>query len=38
MISRSKKLRSGSYTLVITATSAAGLTSAPARLSFTIVK
>jgi FG-GAP repeat len=38
VISRSRKLKPGSYTLVITATSAAGLTSAPARLSFTIVK
>jgi hypothetical protein len=38
VISRSKKLKPGSYTLVITATSAGGLTSAPARLSFTIVK
>lgn len=37
VISRSKKLRLGSYSLVITA-SVAGLTSAPARLGFTIVK
>lgn len=37
VISRSRKLKPGSYTLVITA-SAAGLTSAPARLSFKIVK
>lgn len=36
-ISRSKKLKPGTYTLVITA-SVAGLTSAPQRLSFTIVR
>jgi hypothetical protein len=37
-ISRSNKLKPGRYTLVITATNAAGQTSAPQKLSFTIVK
>jgi DNA-binding beta-propeller fold protein YncE len=37
-ISRSQKLKPGRYTLVITATNAAGARSAPASLSFTIVK
>jgi hypothetical protein len=37
-ISRSNKLKPGRYTLVITATNTAGQTSAPQKLSFTIVK
>jgi hypothetical protein len=37
-ISRSGKLRPGGYTLVITASNAAGQHSAPKSLSFTIVK
>jgi hypothetical protein len=37
-ISRSQKLKPGRYTLVITAMNAAGARSAPASLSFTIVK
>jgi hypothetical protein len=37
-ISHSKKLLPGTYTLVITATNAAGQNSAPSRLSFTILK
>jgi len=37
-ISHAKKLRPGTYTLVITATNSAGQHSAPAQLSFTIVK
>jgi hypothetical protein len=37
-ISPAKKLKPGSYTLVITATSPAGVRSAPKSLSFTIVK
>jgi N-acetylneuraminic acid mutarotase len=37
-ISRSKKLKPGSYSLVITATSAAGRQAGPKQLSFTIVK
>ncbi len=37
-ISRSKKLRPGSYTLVITATNTAGQKSGPQTLGFTIVK
>jgi hypothetical protein len=36
-ISRSKKLKPGRYTLIITSTSAAGLHSTPVSLSFTIV-
>jgi uncharacterized repeat protein (TIGR01451 family) len=38
LISRSKKLRPGRYTLVITATSVAGKRSAPQSLRFTIVE
>jgi hypothetical protein len=38
LISRSKKLPPGSYTLVITASNAAGQRSTPRQLSFTIVK
>jgi FG-GAP repeat len=37
-ISRSKKLRPGTYTLIITATSTAGQRSSPRQLTFTIVK
>jgi alpha-tubulin suppressor-like RCC1 family protein len=37
-LSPSKKLKPGSYTLVITATNSAGMRSAPVSLSFTIVK
>jgi hypothetical protein len=37
-VSRSKKLKPGLYTLVITAINAAGQRSAPALLRFTIVK
>ena len=37
-ISRSKRLKPGRYTLVITATNSVGMRSAPASLSFTIVK
>lgn len=37
-ISRSKKLQPGTYTLIITATNAAGQRSSPKQLSFTIVR
>jgi hypothetical protein len=37
-MARSRRLLPGSYTLVITATNAAGLRSSPARLGFTIVR
>jgi streptogramin lyase len=37
-ISRSKKLKPGRYTLIITATNSAGVRSAPKSLSFTIVR
>jgi hypothetical protein len=37
-ISRSRKLKPGHYTLIITATNASGRHSRPVRLSFTIVK
>jgi hypothetical protein len=37
-ISRSTKLKPGSYTLVVTATNSAGETSAPQTVGFTIVK
>jgi hypothetical protein len=37
-LSRSKKLERGSYTLTITAVNAAGRTSRPQTLAFTIVK
>jgi hypothetical protein len=37
-ISRSKTLRPGSYTLIVTATNAAGMRSTPKQLTFTIVK
>jgi hypothetical protein len=37
-ISRSKRLQLGTYTLIITATNAAGQGSSPKQLTFTIVK
>jgi DNA-binding beta-propeller fold protein YncE len=37
-LSRRKALKPGSYTLILTATDSAGVTSAPKRLTFTIVK
>jgi N-acetylneuraminic acid mutarotase len=37
-LSRTRKLRTGSYTLAITATNAAGQRSSPSRLTFTIVR